>query len=65
MQENILPPAFETQLSTPSSAIGKAACKVNFLQTLGKEIVRLDNLMHHCLRFMTIVHLIGRSHIFT
>jgi len=36
--ENILPPAFETQLSAPSSAIGKAASKVNFLQTMGKEI---------------------------
>jgi len=36
--ENILPPAFETRLSSPSSAIGKAASKVNFLQTQGKEI---------------------------
>lgn len=38
-QETVLPVAFETQLSEPKSLLGKAAGKVNFLQTMGKEIV--------------------------
>ncbi|KAF7978336.1 hypothetical protein HWV62_967 [Athelia sp. TMB] len=33
-----LPPAYESRLSGPKSAIGKAAAKVNFLQMQGKEI---------------------------
>lgn len=38
-QKESLPPAFETRLSGPASRIGKAAAKINFMQTLGKEVV--------------------------
>lgn len=38
-QETVLPLAFETQLSGPKSLLGKAAAKINFIQTMGKEIV--------------------------
>jgi len=36
--EEMLPPPIEAQLSGPSSGIGKAAAKVNFIQKSGKEI---------------------------
>ncbi|KAJ7512508.1 hypothetical protein B0H11DRAFT_484253 [Mycena galericulata] len=35
---NILPASVESRLSVPPSALGKAACKINYLQTLSKEI---------------------------
>lgn len=43
-QETVLPVAFETRLSEPKSSLGKAAAKVNFLQTMGKEIVGLPQI---------------------
>ncbi|KAJ7033156.1 hypothetical protein C8F04DRAFT_957949 [Mycena alexandri] len=35
---DILPLSMESRLSTPSSALGRAACKINYLQTLSREI---------------------------
>ncbi|KAJ7669309.1 hypothetical protein DFH06DRAFT_1180558 [Mycena polygramma] len=35
---DLLPLSVESRLSAPSSALGRAACKINYLQTLGREI---------------------------
>ncbi|KAJ7154743.1 hypothetical protein C8R46DRAFT_1118285 [Mycena filopes] len=35
---DILPLSVESRLSIPSSALGRAACKINYLQTLSREI---------------------------
>ncbi|KAJ6572044.1 hypothetical protein B0H19DRAFT_675942 [Mycena capillaripes] len=35
---DVLPLSVESRLSPPSSALGKAACKINYLQTLSREI---------------------------
>ncbi|KAJ7098306.1 hypothetical protein C8R44DRAFT_811305 [Mycena epipterygia] len=35
---DILPLSVESRLSAPASALGRAACKINYLQTLSREI---------------------------
>jgi hypothetical protein len=40
-QDEKLPPGAETRLSVPRSGFAKAVSKVNFIQTLRKEVVRL------------------------
>ncbi|KAJ7723372.1 hypothetical protein B0H16DRAFT_1895813 [Mycena metata] len=35
---DVLPLSMESRLSIPSSALGRAACKINYLQTLSREI---------------------------
>ncbi|KAJ6469490.1 hypothetical protein C8R45DRAFT_1105342 [Mycena sanguinolenta] len=35
---DVLPLSVESRLSAPSSALGKAACKINYLQALSREI---------------------------
>ncbi|KAJ7484438.1 hypothetical protein FB451DRAFT_1028705 [Mycena latifolia] len=35
---DVLPLSFESRVSVPPSALGRAACKINYLQTLSREI---------------------------